>query len=47
MRAGGILYLTFEDIVPQARLRNTFAPAFGSVLGFALGPLGHMLVVGL
>jgi ZIP family zinc transporter len=44
--AGGILYLTFEDIAPQARLANRHAPAFGAVCGFAVGLLGHMLIVG-
>lgn len=44
--AGGILYLTFEDIAPQAQLANRHAPALGAVFGFAVGLLGHALVVG-
>lgn len=42
--AGGILYLIFEDIAPQAKLRNRWAPAMGGVLGFLLGLAGHMLI---
>ncbi|MCA9280491.1 MAG: divalent cation transporter [Phycisphaeraceae bacterium] len=42
---GGILYLTFEDIAPQAKVENRYAPAMGAVLGFMLGMVGHMLTV--
>lgn len=41
--AGGILYLTFQDIAPQSRLRNHWAPPLGAVAGFALGLLGQAL----
>ena len=34
--AGGILYLTFQDIAPQSRMDNHWEPALGAVLGFAL-----------
>jgi ZIP family zinc transporter len=42
--AGGILYLTFQDIAPQAKLDNAWAPSLGAVAGFALGLLGHLLL---
>jgi ZIP family zinc transporter len=42
--AGGILYLIFQDIAPQARLERRWAPPLGAVGGFMLGVLGHMLV---
>lgn len=42
--SGGILYLIFEDIAPQARLENHWAPSLGAVFGFLLGLAGHMLV---
>ncbi len=42
--AGGILYLTFEDIAPQAYLEQHWAPPLGAVSGFMLGLLGHALV---
>ena len=42
--AGGILYLTFQDIAPQAQLEKAWAPALGAVAGFMVGLLGQMLV---
>lgn len=42
--AGGILYLVFQDIAPQARLQRHWMPAMGAVLGFLLGMIGTMLV---
>jgi ZIP family zinc transporter len=42
--AGGILYLIFQDIAPQAHLQRRWAPSLGAVGGFMLGLLGHMLV---
>ena len=42
--AGGILYLTFQDIAPQARLERHWAPALGAVLGFALALVGELLL---
>ncbi len=42
--AGGILYLIFQDIAPQARLERRWAPSLGAVGGFMVGLLGHMLV---
>ena len=41
--AGGILYLTFQDIAPQARLERHWGPPLGAVLGFALALLAEML----
>lgn len=40
--AGGILYLMFQDIAPQVRLENHWAPPLGAILGFLLGVLGKM-----
>ena len=42
--AGGILYLTFQDIAPQARLEQHWAPPLGAVLGFALALLGSLVL---
>ncbi|WP_071672974.1 ZIP family metal transporter [Nioella nitratireducens] len=42
--AGGILYLVFEDIAPQAVLANRHAPPLGAVAGFMLGLAGHLTV---
>ncbi|WP_026986841.1 ZIP family metal transporter [Fodinicurvata fenggangensis] len=42
--AGGILYLNFQDIAPQAHLERHWAPPLGAVAGFLLGLWGHMLL---
>jgi ZIP family zinc transporter len=42
--SGGILYLIFQDIAPQARLSRHWGPPLGAVLGFALGLVGTMLL---
>ena len=42
--AGGILYMVFQEIAPQARLNKHWAPTLGAVLGFLLGLIGHMLL---
>jgi ZIP family zinc transporter len=41
--AGGIMYLTFQDIAPQARLARHWAPSLGAVAGFVLGILAKVL----
>lgn len=35
--SGGILYLIFQDIAPQATMRRHWTPPLGAVLGFVLG----------
>ncbi len=42
--SGGILYLIFQDIAPQAKLKHHWAPALGAVAGFLLGMIGKMLI---
>ncbi len=42
--AGGILYLTFQDIAPASRMRGHWTPPLGAVLGFVLGMLGKELI---
>ncbi|WP_425049719.1 ZIP family metal transporter [Psychromarinibacter sp. S121] len=41
--SGGILYLIFQDVAPQAPLANRWGPPFGAVLGFGLGLFGHLV----
>lgn len=41
--ASGTLYLVFEDIAPQAQLKNNRFPPLGAVLDFLLGLLGKLL----
>jgi len=42
--AGGILYLVFQDIAPQAKMRRHWLPPLGAVLGFIVGMLGQKLI---
>lgn len=42
--AGGILYLTFQDIAPQAKLDKHWGPPLGAVAGFLLGLIGQLLI---
>lgn len=42
--AGGILYLIFQDIAPQAKLEKHWIPSLGAVMGFLLGVVGAILV---
>lgn len=44
--SGGILYSMFQDIAPQVKLKKHWAPPLGALLGFALGIVGHMLILG-
>lgn len=41
--SGGILYSIFQDLAPQVKLENHWAPPMGAVLGFMLGMLGLMI----
>lgn len=43
--SGGILYSMFQDIAPQVKLKKHWAPPLGALLGFALGIVGHMLIL--
>ncbi len=43
--AAGIIYLTFEDIAPQAVLESHWAPPLGAVFGFLVGLIGHILIL--
>ena len=42
--SGGILYLIFQDIAPQSRLKKHWAPPLGAVFGFCLALFSKMLV---
>ncbi|MEW4468652.1 hypothetical protein AB1K62_12545 [Parasphingorhabdus sp. JC815] len=39
--AGGILYLVFEDVAPEAHEPGDWNPAFGAVIGFAVALIGY------
>ena len=42
--AGGILYLIFQDIAPQSKMRRHWMPPLGAVLGFVVGMTGKQLI---
>lgn len=42
--SGGILYLIFQDIAPQSRMRRHWAPPLGAVIGFSVAVLGKNLI---
>lgn len=44
--SGGLLYLVFQDIAPQAVLRRHWFPSLGAVSGFSLALLGQLLFGG-
>lgn len=43
--AGGILYLLFQDIAPEAKAQSMRGPPLGAVAGFALGLAGHLVTL--
>lgn len=43
--SAGILYLVFQDIAPESKLKNQGMPALGAVAGFLLGLVGNMLIL--
>ena len=44
LASGGILYLIFQDIAPQSKLRRHWGPPLGAVFGYALVLFSNMLV---
>jgi zinc transporter, ZIP family len=44
LAGGGIMYLIFQDIAPQSKIRKHWVPAIGAVLGFAVGMIGKQLI---
>ena len=42
--SGGILYLIFQDIAPQSKMKKHWIPPFGAVIEFAIGMVGHKLL---
>jgi len=43
--SGGILYLVFQDIAPQSKVKYRKGPALGAVGGFLFGMVGKMLAL--
>jgi len=44
--SGGILYLIFQDIAPQSKLKRHWAPPLGAVFGFSIGMIGRLWING-
>ncbi len=42
--SGGILYLLFQDIVPESKLKGSWYPSLGATLGFLVGVMAEKLV---
>ena len=42
--AGGILYLVFQDIAPQAKMKRHWVPALGGTVGFIVGMVCEALL---
>ncbi|MCF7874050.1 MAG: divalent cation transporter [Candidatus Omnitrophica bacterium] len=42
--ASGILYLTFQDIAPLAKIEKNWRPALGASLGFLVGIIGQKII---
>ena len=43
--SGGILYLIFQDIAPQAKLKRHWGPSLGAIAGFLFGMLGKLFIL--
>ena len=42
--SGGILYLIFQDIAPNVKLKRAWIPALVANLGFLIGIIGEKLI---
>lgn len=42
--SGGILYLLFQDIIPESKLKNSYVTSLGASLGFLIGIIGEKAI---
>lgn len=42
--AAGIIYLIFQDIAPESKVKHRWTPALGAILGFFIGLIGHLFI---
>lgn len=42
--SGGILYLLFQDIIPESKLQNNYHTSLGATLGFLVGIIGEKVI---
>ena len=43
--SSGILYLLFQDIIPESKIKNSYSPSLGAALGFLLGVISYKMVI--
>ena len=42
--SGGILYLLFQDIIPESKLKHSYITSLGATLGFLIGIIGEKII---
>lgn len=42
--SGGILYLLFQDIIPESKLEGNYVVSLGAIFGFVIGMIGEKLI---
>lgn len=42
--SGGILYLLFQDIVPESKLKNSYITSLGATAGFIIGMISEKVI---
>ncbi|MEQ9164956.1 MAG: divalent cation transporter [Fulvivirga sp.] len=42
--SGGILYLIFQDVVPEVKMKNSYFISLGGTAGFLVGIIGQMVL---
>lgn len=42
--SGGILYLLFQDIIPESKMRHSYITSLGATLGFLIGIIGEKVI---
>jgi zinc transporter, ZIP family len=42
--SGGILYLLFQDIIPESKLDKNYLTSLGASIGFLIGVIGEKII---
>ncbi len=42
--SGGILYLIFQDVIPEVKMKHTYFISLGGTVGFLIGIIGQMIL---
>lgn len=43
--SSGILYLIFQDIIPESKIKNSYSPSLGAAMGFLIGVISYKMVI--